>query len=233
MEKAASIRSTPALEAIGISRSFRRGAEIVPVLSEVNLELNAGELVLISGVSGSGKTTLLNLLSGLDTPDSGIVHIAGVSLKELDRRARDHLRLSGIGAVFQEPNLVPDFTSRENVELVLRAAGLGALDPAREARAALAQVGLEGLEDRHPRELSGGQAQRVGIARAIAGGKPLLLADEPTGAVDRQKSTEIFHLLKEIADSGRAVLLSSHDPAARDQASRSYTLVDGRLERDL
>lgn len=220
------------LEASNLTRSFTKGGQVIPVLSGLSLSQEVGELVLISGVSGSGKTTLLNLLSGLDKPDEGEVRIAGSTMTSMRDSERDFLRLSKIGIVFQEPNLVPDFTARENVELVLRAAQLGGANPAQCARDALNQVGLDGLEDRYPRELSGGQAQRVGIARAIAGDKPVILADEPTGSVDRRTSDEIFSTLRKIVDDGRAVLLSSHDPRAHEFASRSYHLVDGHLELD-
>lgn len=189
-------------------------------------------MILVSGVSGSGKTTLLNIISGLDDPDEGHVIVMSQSLSSLTTRAREELRLKSIGIVFQEANLVPDFTARENVELVLRASGLGQDDPRAAALHALREVGLGELGDRYPREMSGGQAQRVGIARALAGGRPLILADEPTGAVDRRTATGIFSLLSEIARAGRAVLVSSHDPLARRFATRAYRLQDGRLEPD-
>lgn len=221
---------TAVLELEGVTRTFYKGERRIPVLEDLSLRQSVGELVLISGVSGSGKTTLLNIVAGLDDPDEGSVRVLSHSLSGLATRGREELRLRSIGIVFQEANLVPDFTARENVELVLRASGLSSENPRQEALDALRQVGLDGLSDRFPREMSGGQAQRVGIARAVAGGKPLILADEPTGAVDRQTSTEIFSLLGEIARSGRAVLVSSHDPLARRFAARAFRLVDGRLE---
>lgn len=223
---------SPVLELDGVTRAFYKGERKIPVLDGLSLHQNAGELVLISGVSGSGKTTLLNIVSGLDDPDQGKVQVMSHTLSELSMRDREELRLKSIGIVFQEANLVPDFTARENVELVLRASGLRDKDPRETSIDALRQVGLEELSDRFPREMSGGQAQRVGIARAMAGGKPIILADEPTGAVDRRTSTEIFSLLKGIAGSGRAVLVSSHDPLARQFATRAYRLEDGRLEPD-
>lgn len=224
--------TTAVLEIEDVTRTFRKGNHEVHVLKGLSLHQSEGELILIAGVSGSGKTTLLNLICGLDEPEHGSVTVLSHRMDSLAPGAREQLRLTKIGVVFQEPNLVPDFTARENVELVLRASGLGGGDPKSVALDALRQVGLEGLGDRFPRELSGGQAQRVGIARALAGGKPFILADEPTGAVDRRTSDEIFSLLREIAAAGRAVLVSSHDPLARQYATRAYRLEDGRLGLD-
>lgn len=218
------------VQARKLSRTYVRGVQRIEVLRDVTFDAYAGELVLIAGVSGSGKTTLLNLLAGLDDPDGGELEVLGHVIQNLTRTARDNLRLTQIGFVFQEANLVPDLTAHENVQLILRAAGRAGDESRMLAGEALDRVGLAGLHDRYPRELSGGQAQRVGIARAVAGDRPVILADEPTGSVDHRNSIEIFELFRSLADDGRSIVLSSHDPQVRDIAHRAFDLTDGVLE---
>lgn len=175
------------LKASDLHVSYVKGDE---VLKGVDLVLHTGELILVRGVSGSGKTTLLNVLSGLLSPLRGTVCINGVDITKISESRRDAIRLHEMGMVFQHHGLVPDFTSRENIELVLRAREIK--NSAAIAMDALKEVGVAELADRRPAEMSGGQAQRVGIARAIAGGHRIVLADEPTGQLDRANTDMIF-----------------------------------------
>ena len=174
---------------------------------------------------------MLNIMSGLLKPASGTVFVEGSDIYSLSTSERDDIRLNRIGMIFQEHSLIVDFTVRENVELILRVRGFGSRSRVM-AIEALERVGIAHLQDRYPRQLSGGEAQRVGIARAIAGDRPILLADEPTGQLDRRNSQMVFELLRALAEDekGRTVVLSSHDPTAKEYAHRSCELVDGHLE---
>ena len=183
----------------------------------------------VFGASGSGKTTLLNLLAGLDLPDSGEVQVGGVNVGGLDESGRARLRLRTLGVVFQDYNLLEEFTAAENVALPLEAAGADA-GPARdEAFGQLARVGLAGLEARYPHQLSGGQRQRVGIARALTGQRAILLADEPTGSLDSAATAELFALIRTLCDDGLLAVVCSHDPECRRFADTVYEMTDGRL----
>lgn len=201
------------------------------VLDDVTVFMKPGEMTLLHGVSGSGKTTLLNVMSGLLKPTSGTVLVEGIDIYSLSTPERDDIRLNRIGMIFQEHSLIADFTARENVELILRVRGFGSRSHAMAVEA-LEKVAIGHLQGRYPRQLSGSEAQRVGIARAIAGDRPILLADEPTGQLDRRNSQMVFELLRNLAEDGggRTVVLSSHDPTAKDYAHRSCELVDGHLE---
>lgn len=218
------------IEARDLVKIYHSPAEDVRALDGASLSVSAGEFVCVSGSSGSGKSTLLNVIAGLLDPTSGEVSVCGEDMIRLAERDRARLRLEKIGIVFQDHNLVPDFTAAENIEVLLIAAGKSRNDARREARDALATVGLSAEVDRYPRELSGGQAQRVGIARALAGGKQLILADEPTGALDRKNSDLLFEIMSNLAGSGVAVVLCTHDLAARKWATRCFEVVDGVLE---
>ena len=208
------------LKANDLHLSYVKGDE---VLTGVDLVLHTGELILVRGVRGSGKTTLLS-------PSRGTVCINGVDITKVSESQRDAIRLHEMGMVFQHHGLVPDFTARENIELVLRAREIK--NSAAIAMGALEEVGVAELADRRPAEMSGGQAQRVGIARAIAGGHRIVLADEPTGQLDRANTDMIFKVLRHIVTDGadRAVLLSSHDPRACDYVDRVLDMEDGVLE---
>lgn len=220
-----------AVRATGVSRFFVTPAGTVQVLEELDLVVRPGDSACVMGASGSGKSTLLNILGGLDDADGGSVQVLGRDLGALSEPDRARLRLTSIGMVFQDHGLVPDLTASENIEILLRAREMSAKTSRVGARDALAQVGLAGLEDRFPRQLSGGQQQRVGVARALAGGKELILADEPTGALDQKNSDLLFDLLAELATQhGVAIVVCTHDPRAAMFLSRTYTLVDGRLK---
>ncbi|MEU6711870.1 ABC transporter ATP-binding protein [Nonomuraea sp. NPDC046802] len=199
----------------------------VHALKGVSLEVSAGELVAVMGPSGSGKSTLLNLAGGLDRPTSGSVTIEGTDLAEVKDLAA--LRRGSVGYVFQDLNLIPSLTAAENVMLPRELDGVRAGQAREEALAVLAEVGAEEVADRFPEELSGGQRQRVAIARALTGERRLLLADEPTGALDTATGDEILHLLRARCDAGVAVLLVTHEPRYAAWADRVVYLRDGQI----
>lgn len=171
----------------------------------------------------------MNLLAGLDLPDSGEIQVGGDDVARLDEAGRARLRLRTVGVVFQDHNLLDEFTAAENVALPLEALGRRPEDADKEAITQLARVGLAGLERRFPQQLSGGQRQRVGIARALTGDRAVLLADEPTGSLDSAASTEIFSLIRQLCDDGLLAVVCSHDPLCRNYAHVVYEMRDGRL----
>jgi putative ABC transport system ATP-binding protein len=195
----------------------------------VSLDVGAGELVAIMGPSGSGKTTLLSLTGGLDSPTAGEVVVEGVRLSELSKRGLAKLRRTRIGYVFQDYNLIPALTAAENVALPLELDGVRAGTARKLAGAALAEVGLEGLGPRFPDEMSGGQRQRTAIARALIGQRRLVLADEPTGALDSQTSEAVLRVLRKRCDEGAAGILVTHEPRYAAYADRTIFLRDGKI----
>lgn len=224
---------TPAdalLVVAGVTRSFVSPVETVWAVRDASLTADAGQLVLISGSSGSGKSTLLNLMAGLDDPDAGEITIAGLNVGDLDQDGRATLRRTTVGVVFQEHQLIEEFTAAENVALVLEATGVPPAEARERAEFELSRVGLDGLADRLPAQLSGGQRQRVGVARALIGDRRVILADEPTGALDSRTSGELFSLLRRLCDDGLLVVVCSHDPGARDHADAWYEMRDGHPE---
>lgn len=213
----------------GVSRVYETGAETVYALREVDLAVHRGEFVCVHGRSGSGKTTLLNVLAGIDTATSGETFVSGADVGALTSEQRVAMRRNTVGMVHQHDALVEEFTAAENVALPLEVGGMQTRLALAQAAQRLADVGLAGYEDRFPGTLSGGQRQRVGIARAMVGERHLLLADEPTGALDSANSTAIYVLLGEIAAAGAAVIVASHDPRCRDFATRVVEMEDGRV----
>ncbi|MFC5816069.1 ABC transporter ATP-binding protein [Nonomuraea harbinensis] len=199
----------------------------VPALRGVTLAVGRGELLAVMGPSGSGKSTLLNLAGGLDRPTSGSVSVEGADLASVRDLAA--LRRGGIGYVFQDLNLIPSLTAAENVMLPRELDGVRAGRAREEAEAALREVGADEVAGRFPGELSGGQRQRVAIARALVGERCLLLADEPTGALDTATGDDILRLLRERCDAGAAVLLVTHEPRYAAWADRVVYLRDGRV----
>jgi putative ABC transport system ATP-binding protein len=217
----------------GLTKRYRLGAVEVPALNGIDLDVAGGEFATLTGPSGSGKTTLLNMIGGLDRPTGGSVAVAGVSLAELDKDALAALRLHRIGFVFQAYNLVPVLSAIENVELVLRLMHLAADDRRRRARAALADVGLEGLEDRRPAYLSGGQQQRVAIARALVSRPAIVLADEPTANLDSKTAEDLLALMARLnASSGITFLIGTHDARVMAHTRRNIEMTDGRITAD-
>ncbi|MBT0772664.1 ABC transporter ATP-binding protein [Kineosporia sp. J2-2] len=203
----------------------------VPVhaLNGVSLQVRVGELVAVMGPSGSGKSTLLHLAGGLDAPTSGDVVVDGVSVGGLSVKARAALRRRSVGYVFQDLNLVPALTAAENVALPRELDGVSGRQARQEAREALREVGVEDLADRFPEEMSGGQQQRVAIARALVGPRRLVLADEPTGALDSLTGEAIMRVLRARVDAGAAGLLVTHDAQHAAWADRIVFLRDGRI----
>lgn len=219
------------IELTGATVRHVSDAETVVALNEVTVEAQEGELLVLFGPSGSGKSTLLSVIAGLQRLDDGVIVVDDQDVTAWDDEALARLRLTQVGVVFQDNNLIPEFTSSENVELPIRALGTPPTRARTEARQLLDLVGLGGLEDRMPVQLSGGQRQRVGIARALAGGRRILLADEPTGALDSENSTSVFRLLRQLADNGVTVVIASHDTSVRQYADRVVFLLDGRIIR--
>jgi putative ABC transport system ATP-binding protein len=213
-----------------VTRSYAAPSGRVVAVRDVSLGLRSGELVALVGASGSGKTTLLGLLGCLDQPDSGRVLIEGRDLAELDDAARLAIRRANLGFVFQAAGLVPLMTARENVALAMEISGTDAPAAEAEATKALERVGLLERAQHRTYELSGGEQQRVALARAIVKSPPILLADEPTGQLDSETGMAIFALLREIAASGTAVLMATHDDVLARGADRVLTLIDGELE---
>jgi putative ABC transport system ATP-binding protein len=219
------------IEARGLKRYYHRGSETVKALDGVDVAIRAGEIVAILGPSGSGKTTLINLLSGLDAPTEGELLIAGRNVAGLSEEELVEIRRGNLGFVFQNFSLIPTLTVTENVELPLMFLGRRA-DPAR-TREVLSLVGLSDRADHLPRELSGGQMQRVAIARALIVDPVILVADEPTGNLDKHTGEAIIALFKQLAtDKKIAILLTTHNLALTAEADRVITLEDGRIVRE-
>lgn len=212
-----------------VSKSYEMKAEVIHAVKEVTFEVAYGECVALMGPSGCGKTTLLSLTSGLLTADSGSIEVAGKSLINVSAEDRAAFRLRNVGVVFQDTQLIPEFTVLENVMLPLELSQVPKNIAKVEASNAIKRVGLELQQDRFPDEISGGQAQRAGIARAIVGGRKVLLADEPTGSLDKENSKLVFSVLRDLAKSGLAILISTHDPLIEDYADRILPMSDGRL----
>jgi putative ABC transport system ATP-binding protein len=217
----------------GVAKQYQRGNEIVPVLEKLDLDLPRGDFVALMGPSGSGKTTLLNLLGGLDRPTTGSVQIDGLAIDRLSDGALAKWRGANVGFVFQMYNLLPVLTAERNVELPLLLTGLSKADRLKHVHTALKLVGLGERMKHKPRELSGGQEQRVGIARAIVTDPTLLLCDEPTGDLDRKSGDEILDLLQALnKQHGKTIVMVTHDPRAAERANRTLHLEKGRLERE-
>ena len=210
-----------------VSRVHGEGATEVHALRGVSFTARAGELVAVMGPSGSGKSTLLTLAGGLDSPTSGTVSVEGADLAAIGSAGRARIRRTSIGYVFQDFNLIPALTAAENVALPLELDGAGRADARAAALTALLEVGIEDLADRFPDEMSGGQQQRVAIARAIVGERRLILADEPTGALDTDTGEEILALLRARCDAGAAGVLVTHEARHAAWADRVVFLRDG------
>jgi putative ABC transport system ATP-binding protein len=214
----------------GVQKHFTRGSERIEVLRNVNLDIPAGDFLALMGPSGSGKTTLLNLMGGLDTPSGGSVEVGGVRISELGGGRLSRWRSQNVGFVFQLYNLLPVLTAERNVELPLLLTSLSRGERRKRAGIALKIVGLADRAKHYPRQLSGGQEQRVGIARAIVTDPTLLLCDEPTGDLDRKSGDEILDLLQTLnREHGKTIVMVTHDPHAAERARRTLHLEKGTL----
>ena len=217
----------------GVEKIFHRGSEDVHVLAELNLTVPAGEFLALMGPSGSGKSTLLNLIGGLDRPTKGTVTVAGDRLDTLADRQLAAWRARHIGFVFQLYNLMPALTAEQNVELPLLLTSLSKAERRKHVATALAMVGLTQRAKHFPRTLSGGEQQRVGIARGIVTDPTLLRCDEPTGELDRKSGDEILTLLQALnRDHGKTIVMVTHDPHASARASRTVYLDKGQLSNE-
>jgi len=213
-----------------VHKHFTRGNERIDVLQGVSLDVREGEFLALMGPSGSGKTTLLNLMGGLDSPTGGSIEIAGSQVNKLGGGALAKWRARHIGFVFQLYNLLPVLTAERNVELPLLLTSLGKSDRRKRAAIALKVVGLGDRLRHYPRQLSGGQEQRVGIARAIVNDPTLILADEPTGDLDRKAGDEILDLLQALnKEHNKTIVMVTHDPHAAERATRTVHLEKGTL----
>ena len=219
------------IEVRKVTRSYKRGGETLVVLDGLDLSIPRGEFWALMGPSGSGKTTLLNLIGGLDRPDSGSVVVAGEDLGQLDLAELARWRSEHIGFIFQGFNLIPVLTAQENVELPLALAPISRARRKEQARYALELVGLADRRSHRPSQLSGGQEQRVAIARALATDPDLIVADEPTGDLDRESADQVLDLLVRLStELGKTVLMVTHDPHAAQRAGTVVHLDKGRLE---
>ncbi len=214
-----------------VTKTYHRGDESLKVLHELDFDLPTGGYVALMGPSGSGKSSLLNIITGLDRPTAGTVHVAGHSLTELDNDGLAKFRAETLGLVFQTFNLIPVLTALENVELPLLLTHLSKDERKKRAETALRVVGLADRVHHYPRQLSGGQEQRVAIARALVNDPQLIVADEPTGDLDRDSANEILGLLEKLnREFGKTILMVTHDPAAADRAHLVRHLDKGNLK---
>ena len=219
----------PAVEVRGVSRHFDGGGHTVYAVRDVSLTVPPGELLAIVGRSGSGKTTLLNLIAGLDRPDEGSVYLDGRDITSASEADLTALRRSHIGFVFQSFGLLPLLSAAENIALALRIAGASSRDEGQRTRELLEMVGLSARAGHRPYELSGGEQQRVAVARALANRPRLLIADEPTGELDTVTGAQIFGLLQAAAAEGVTIVMATHDPLIVDYAHRVVEMSDGQF----
>ena len=213
-----------------IAKSYRRGDQVIQVLSDISFDIARGEFLALMGPSGSGKSTLLNLIAGIDSPDSGELLVGGIDIVQLGEAALADWRAGHVGFIFQFYNLMPVLTAYENVELPLALTSLPRRERREHAEAALELVGLADRMTHYPSELSGGQQQRVAIARAFITDPALIVADEPTGDLDRHSASEVLELLRRLAaDMGKTIVMVTHDRKAAESAQAIMHLEKGEL----
>ena len=223
--------TTPIVQISGVSKSYQRDSILIPVLHDITLEVPEGEFLGLMGPSGSGKTTLLNLIAGIDRPDAGTVTVAGTDVTRLSESQLARWRATHIGFVFQFYNLIPVLTAFENVELPLLLTSLSKAERRKHVETALTLVGLSDRMHYYPRQLSGGQEQRVAIARAIGTDPTILVADEPTGDLDRKSAEEVLTLLDRLnREYKKTILMVTHDPHAAERAHLVRHLDKGELQ---
>jgi putative ABC transport system ATP-binding protein len=220
----------PVVEIAHLNKSYRRGSQVLPVLQDINLTIQAGEFLALMGPSGSGKTTLLNLIAGLDRPDSGHLRVHGINLPALTESQLADWRAANVGFIFQFYQLIPVLTAYENVELPLLLTRLSRRERQEHVDLVLELVNLSDRQKHYPGQLSGGQQQRVAIARALVTDPTLIAADEPTGDLDKKSAGEIMDLLTQLnREFQKTIIIVTHDPDAAAHASRIRRLIKGQL----
>ena len=223
-------KNSPLVQIKDLDKSYRRGNQIIPVLDNIALDINEGDFLALMGPSGSGKSTLLNLIAGLDQVDGGTIKIGGVEITSLSESELAEWRASNVGFIFQFYNLIPVLTALENVELPLLLTGLSRKERREHSALALELVSLQDRMDHYPRQLSGGQQQRVAIARAVVTDPTILVADEPTGDLDRTSAEEVLQLMDRLSgDLGKTIIMVTHDPRAAKKARTMRYLDKGVL----
>jgi len=216
-----------------VSRFFHQGQETIRAVNDVSLEIHRGDFAVVCGPSGSGKTTMLNMIGALDDPTEGTVSIDGRDLSDMSHSEKSSFRRDRLGFVFQAYNLIPVLTAYENAEFILTLQGMPKAERREKVMELLHRVGLKGLENRRPDEMSGGQQQRIAIVRAIVTEPAIVLADEPTANVDSQTAAQILDLMETLnREQGATFLFSSHDRKVIDRAKRVIRMRDGRIEDD-
>ncbi|MCX7893735.1 MAG: ABC transporter ATP-binding protein [Burkholderiales bacterium] len=224
------VAAPPLVRVAGVSKSYRRGGQVVPVLADITLDIPGGAFLGLMGPSGSGKSTLLNLIAGIDKPDAGSIAVAGVDITRLPEAELADWRAANVGFIFQFYNLMPVLSALENVELPLTLARMDRRERRERAQATLELVGLGDRMEHFPSELSGGQQQRVAIARAIVTDPRILVADEPTGDLDRHSAEEILALMDRLnVDLGKTIVMVTHDRRAAERAHSIMHLEKGEL----
>ena len=222
--------TTPIVRIRNLSKAYRRGSQVIPVLEDISFDIPEGEFLALMGPSGSGKSTLLNLLAGIDKADTGSIRVGGVEITTLDETELARWRAVNVGFIFQFYNLIPVLTAFENVELPLLLTRLSKKERRAHTETALRVVGLADRMDHYPGQLSGGQQQRVAIARAVVTDPTILVADEPTGDLDRHSAGEILTLMDRLnRESGKTVIMVTHDPRAAEKAHSIRHLEKGEL----
>ena len=222
--------AAPLIRIRDLSKAYQRGGQDIPVLVHIQLDVAAGDFVALMGPSGSGKSTLLNLVAGIDKPSSGTIEIGGIDIATLSDGELADWRAANVGFIFQFYNLMPVLTAFENVELPLLLTGLSARERRERVAQVLALVSLSDRVDHYPNELSGGQQQRVAIARALVTDPVLIVADEPTGDLDRHTAEDVLTLLQQlVTDLGKTIVMVTHDPKAASRAGRVVELEKGVL----
>lgn len=220
----------PIVEIRNLYKSYRRGNQILPVLSDISLDIQEGEFLALMGPSGSGKTTLLNLIAGIDQPDEGVIRVGGIDITTLSETDLAQWRALHVGFIFQFYNLIPVLTAFENVELPLLLTGLSKKERRAHVEVALQVVSLDDRMDHSPGQLSGGQQQRVAIARAIVTDPAILVADEPTGDLDRVSANDVLELMERLVhELGKTIIMVTHDPRAAGKAHLLQHLDKGIL----
>jgi putative ABC transport system ATP-binding protein len=221
---------TPIVEIRNLNKSYHRGTQVVPVLHDITFDINEVEFLVLMGPSGSGKSTLLNLIAGIDRADSGTIKVGGVDITFLSETELAHWRATNVGFIFQFYNLIPVLTAFENVELPLNLTGLSKKERREHVEMALRLVNLSHRVDHYPKELSGGEQQRVAIARAIVTDPTILVADEPTGDLDRVSAEEVLDLMERLnAELKKTIIMVTHDPRAAKRAQVLRHLEKGFL----